>query len=294
MERGNNNNPDSENPRQGISLLGRTLLATIITRALLERDHDLAREFFSIREGGETENEDEEEDEENPHQTLFIRRIRAEQESNEDQDDDSEESDEGYPSELDYDCDLSDIALATYGQIGNRMYQSMSREKLLSSPFPLKHLPEKLLEFFLTNITCQENINFVNIKRFMACLPSLDELRDFVQLKTRPSVKEVILMRLTLDFYDMYTALFDRPPHREYTFRVLPLLISFYSNISDLTFKSMKIEFRKLLVRSKADSSLKKIFWLLPDKKAFLTKYKNIQRDLTNLNEGLAPNTFIV
>lgn len=45
----------------------------------MERDHDLAREFFSIREGGETENEDEEEDEENPHQTLFIRRIRAEQ-----------------------------------------------------------------------------------------------------------------------------------------------------------------------------------------------------------------------
>lgn len=75
---GNSNNSDAENqPRQGISLLGRTLLATIITRALLERDHDLAREFFSIREGGEDENEDEEEDEENPHQTLFVRRIRA-------------------------------------------------------------------------------------------------------------------------------------------------------------------------------------------------------------------------
>jgi len=53
-------------------------LATIITRALLERDQDLAREFFSLREGSENDDNNEDEDsEENPQQTLFIRRIRA-------------------------------------------------------------------------------------------------------------------------------------------------------------------------------------------------------------------------
>jgi hypothetical protein len=47
-----------------------------------------------------------------------------------------------------------------------------------------------------------------------------------VQLKIRPSVKEVILMRLTLDFYDMYTALFDRPPHRVNTLLVLAVVLT--------------------------------------------------------------------
>lgn len=214
--------------------------------------------------------------------------LESVEDSQADEGDDESMSDDEQQMYLDefetYDTDLSDTVNRCYGPIGCKLYQQISRAKLFQIRYGAYDFLRKLIEFFLSNLRDNKVEGHEQVARLMACLIPISELKEAVR-KQKYKTKEAILLRLLLDLYHIFYSLCKPPPHKLYQKVILPLLIEFYTNITESMLKKVNQQMKRILSKVKSES--KNEFLFLPTKCDYLLHYKLRLKEEININEGI-------
>ena len=192
-----------------------------------------------------------------------------------------------YNSDSDSDSEIHIISFKNIGMIGIEVYKKLILTNIITNTNPLIKKENVFLEFIILYFVNNLNIKN-NIKQFMNCLPNLDRINNVITFLNSKKSKEILILKLILDFYEIYYLNYETPLYIKFQIKLLPTMINYYNIISNLKLNSLIIDLNLILLNiNKSNNKINKnYFKTFNNSIEYIKFYKNLRNYFINLNEG--------